>query len=69
MAAQPGHSYGNVSSESDSEAEQSVQRKERKRGGCDLWISASAVKKVSWTLHFAGIYIYCRPCRDRLEHS
>ena len=46
VAAQPGQSYGNVSSESDSEAEQSVQRKERKRGGCDLWISASAGKKV-----------------------
>ena len=69
MASQPGQSYGNVSSESDTEAEQSVQRKERKRGGCDLWISVSAVKKVSWTLHQAGIHTYCRPCRDRLEHS
>ena len=47
MAAQPGQSYGDVSSESYSETEQSVQRKERKRGGCDLWISASAVKKCS----------------------
>ena len=69
MAAQPIQSYGNVSSESESEAEHSVKRKERKRGGCDLWISASAVKKVSWTLHQASIHTCCRPCRDRLEHS
>ena len=46
MAAQPFQSHANVSSESESEAEQSLQRKERKRGGRDLWISASAVKKV-----------------------
>ncbi len=69
MAAQPVQSYGNVSSESESEAEHSVQRKERKRGGCDLWISASAVKKVFWTLQQASIHTCCRPCRKRLEHS
>ena len=69
VAAQPVQSYGDVSSESDSEAGHSIQRKERKRGGCDLWISASAVKKVFWTLHKASTHTCCRPCRDRLEHS
>ena len=69
VAAQPVQSHGNVSNESESEAEHSVQRKERKRGGFDLWISASAVKKVFWPLHQASIHTCCRPCRDRLEHS